>query len=52
MTYTEHLIQKAEGFWADNGRLPINLFYDMLEAGLDVETIERKYKEEQEQHGF
>jgi hypothetical protein len=45
MTYEAYLIRRAIGFWHVGSRLPLNLFAEMLAAGLDVEEIEYQYTE-------
>lgn len=47
MTYSEHLLRKASSHWDKHEPLPIDLFYEMLGQGLDVETLERQHKEDQ-----
>jgi hypothetical protein len=41
-TYHEHLITRAQSHWAVGHRLPVDLFAEMLSAGLDVEELERR----------
>lgn len=44
MSYHDHLIHRASLHWAAGNSLPIDLFSEMLSAGLDVEALEAKHK--------
>lgn len=46
MTYTAYLIRHAFAHWDRGDRLPIDLFAEMLGAGLDVQEIEYQYNME------
>jgi hypothetical protein len=46
MRYGEHLLARAMFFWDRGERLPIDLFSEMLSAGLDVDALERTHMKE------
>lgn len=46
MTYSDHLIRKADTFWSQGQRLPIDLFAELIAAGLDVHTLELQHMKE------
>lgn len=48
MTHHEWLIQKASVFWNQGQQLPLDLFYQLIGAGLDVAALERKDVKEQD----
>jgi len=37
------LVRRARGFWERNEQLPLDLFAEMVELGVDVETLEQRY---------
>lgn len=43
---TERLIDRAMAYWDVGACIPLDLFADMLGAGLDVETLETKHMQE------
>lgn len=44
MEYTERLIRQAQSYWEKGNPIPLTLATKMMGEGLDVETLERKYK--------
>jgi hypothetical protein len=42
--YINTLIEEAQDYWALYEPIPLDLAADMMEAGLDVEELERKYR--------
>jgi hypothetical protein len=44
ITLLDHLKRRAELHWRNYEPLPLDLFADMLNAGLDVDQMEREYK--------
>lgn len=42
-TRTERLIDRACGYWESGCVIPLDLFAQMNEAGLDVEALEDKH---------
>jgi hypothetical protein len=40
---TEALIERARLYWEQGFTIPLDLFVEMNNAGLDVETLEDKY---------
>lgn len=49
MTLNEFLIRKAERQLESQGRIDIDLHYQLLAEGLDTETIERKFNNAQKE---
>lgn len=47
MTLIDWLIRRARKFWDIGDQIPIDLFAEMRSAGLDVNTLERRYRKEQ-----
>jgi hypothetical protein len=45
MTLTEHLLRRSQVYWDVGSPVPIDLFYEMLAAGLDVDALEKQHKE-------
>jgi hypothetical protein len=43
MTHTEWLSLKATAYWAAGQPLPLDLFTQMNEAGMDVDAEERNF---------
>lgn len=43
MTLVEWLIRRARHYWDKGQQIPVNLFAEMIGAGLDVEALERQY---------
>lgn len=41
-----YLLRRASVFWNCGQHLPLDLFYQMLGAGLDVDALERKHMKE------
>lgn len=46
MTLSEWLIKRARRYWVVGAQLPLDLFYEMLSAGLDVSALEEQFIEE------
>jgi hypothetical protein len=46
MNAREHLLRRATAFWNRGQRLPLDLFYQLLGAGLDVEALEAQHMKE------
>ena len=46
MSYRDHLILRAHNIWRKGEPLPMTLVSEMLAEGLDVDALERKYKEQ------
>lgn len=42
--YTERLTRKAEKHLNDSGVIPLDLFAQLMEAGIDVTELERKVR--------
>lgn len=42
--YVYTLIEKAQSYWAVDEPLPLDLFAELMSAGIDVEALEAKYK--------
>lgn len=42
--YLDNLLRRATKHWQEGNPVPMDLAAEMLEAGLDVETLERKYR--------
>jgi hypothetical protein len=40
----ERLLAKAQRYWDKGDALPLTLAASLMEAGLDVETLERMYR--------
>ena len=49
MTPQEHLLYRAHYYWDHDLPLPLDLFYEMLGAGIDVAEEERVYNLNMEQ---
>lgn len=45
---TEHLITKARMYWESGHAIPLDLFAEMNEAGLDVQALETQYFNDEE----
>jgi hypothetical protein len=45
MTLSEHLLRRSQAYWDVGSPVPIDLFYEMLGAGLDVDALEKQHKE-------
>lgn len=39
----DYLMDRAETYWNNCMPLPINLFYEMLSAGIDVDGAEKQF---------
>jgi len=48
MTHQEFLMTKAEAYWDQGQPLPLDLFYELLSSGIDVDAAERKFTAEKE----
>jgi phage-related baseplate assembly protein len=46
MTESEFLIRQAQAYWSQGQRLPLDLFANLISAGLDVDALERRYMKE------
>lgn len=44
MTEINWLIKRARRYLERNEPIPLDLFYQMLSAGVDVSEVERKYR--------
>ena len=44
--YIETLMATAQEYWDAGQSVPLDLFAEMMAAGLDVETLEAKHKKE------
>ena len=44
--YTENLLDKGMAYWSQGESVPIDLFTEMISAGLDVEVLEQQLKQE------
>ncbi len=42
--YRTALIAEAKGYWTEGEPLPLDLAIAMMAEGMDVETMERKYR--------
>jgi len=51
MNANEFLLRKAERYWNRGLPLPIDLFAQLLSAGLDVEALERKHRKDHTTNG-
>lgn len=49
MTLIDHLMARAEGHWGNHDPLPLDLFAEMISAGIDVDGAERAFKNKLEQ---
>lgn len=46
MNLIDHALTRAHLCWDVGAPLPIDLFYELIGLGLDVETLERKHRAE------
>jgi hypothetical protein len=46
MNLQDHLLRRAQAFWDRGQQLPLDLFYQLLGAGLDVEALEAQHMKE------
>lgn len=46
MTYREHLIRKAECYWATGQSVPTDTFAALMAEGVDVQSLETQLKQE------
>lgn len=46
--HTERLIDRACGYWENGHVIPLDLFAQMNEAGLDVQALEDKHLTDEE----
>ena len=44
--YTENLLDKGMSYWSQGQSVPLDLFTEMVSAGLDVEALEQQLKRE------
>lgn len=44
--YLDALLDRADAFWTRGEPLPIDLYADLLAAGIDVETLEHRQRKE------
>lgn len=44
----EQLITRARGYWESGHQIPLDLFAEMNEAGLDVQALEDTYLTDEE----
>jgi hypothetical protein len=44
----DFLLRRATAFWNRGQRLPLDLFYQLLGAGLDVEALEAQHMKDPE----
>ena len=42
--YTEQLLDKAQAYWSQGESVPLDLFSEMVAAGLHVEALEDQLK--------
>lgn len=47
MTETDFLSRKAEAILRQGRPIPTDLFYKMLNAGIDIDALERRVRKEQ-----
>lgn len=48
MTIQDHLVSRARSHWGNGNPIPLDLFYEMLGAGIDVDAEEKVFHNEQE----
>lgn len=48
ITYHEHLLRKARAFWGTGFPLPLDLFAQMNDEGMDVDALETQFKSTEE----
>lgn len=46
MPFIDHLLENARGFLIAEGAIPLDLAASLMACGINVETLERKWREE------
>jgi len=49
MTHTSFLLRQASTYWEKHEPLPLDLFYRLLGAGIDVAYAEKQFTNEQQE---
>jgi hypothetical protein len=44
MTAAERALRRAHLYWDAGSALPVDLFYELVGLGMDVETLEHKHR--------
>lgn len=44
--YIDNLLENAKGFFVAEGAIPLDIAASLMACGINVETLERKWREE------